>query len=152
MQKSLWAFYPPAIIFTLGHWLGAIKIRFGHIRLARRIVRSALNMQATNIVFFTLPVAKNSNSLGFYHPWRDRNQCPTCKNRSGLPPKNILSPGHHIYPWPLLGSMRSVIKTKIKFIQTIIKNFFFTFQLICPARDYSLRLDIRAEIWRKNSP
>ena len=41
------------------------KDRFADIG---RIVRSAFNMQATNIVFFTLPVAKNSNSLGFYHP------------------------------------------------------------------------------------
>ena len=72
-----------------------------------RIVRSAFNMQATNIVFFTLPVAKKSNSLDFYHPWRDRNQGPTCKNRSGLPQKNILSPGHHIYPWPLVGGYKN---------------------------------------------
>ena len=32
----------------------------------------------------------------------------------GCPKKNILSPCPYIYPWPLLGSMRSVIKTKNK--------------------------------------
>ena len=104
MQKSLWdstkkTFYPLALIFTIGHWLGAIKIRFGYIRLARRTVSSAFKSQAANIVFVTPPEAKNSNSVGLYHQGLARNKCLTCKNCSGIPPKNILSPGPNIYHW-----------------------------------------------------
>ena len=83
-----------APIFTIGHWLGAIKIRFGYIRLAWRTVSSAIKSQAANIVFVTPPEAKNSNSVGLYHQGLARNKCLTCKNRSGIPPKK------HFIPWP----------------------------------------------------
>ena len=97
MQKSLWdstkkTFYPLALIFTIGHWLGAIKIRFGYIRLARRTVSSAFKSQAANIVFFTPPEAKNSNSVGLYHQGLARNKCLTCKIRSGVVQKKYFIP------------------------------------------------------------
>ena len=97
MQKSIWdstkkTFYPLALIFTIGHWLGAIKIRFGYIRLARRTVSSAFKSQAANIVFVTPPEAKNSNSVGLYHQGLARNKSLTCKNHSGIPQKKTFYP------------------------------------------------------------
>ena len=90
--SQLKTFYPLALIFTIGHWLGAIKIRFGYIRLARRTVSSAFKSQAANIVFFTPPEAKNSNSVGLYHQGLARNKCLTCKIRSGVVQKKYFIP------------------------------------------------------------